>query len=248
LEGQKLKADRSYAKWLTNNVQRHKQPGYSIVVLSLKAKDTPPGDVSDSQMLKVADLADQYSLERLVVTHSQNLVLTDVETQQLPALYAKLVELDMATPNFERVTDAICCPGLDYCSLANARSIPVSLAIAERFADIDFQDDIGRCSIKISGCINACGHHHIGNIGILGIDKHGEEAYQLMLGGCESDSASIGKVLGPAFKQDEVVDAVDSILRKYLQIRTGQDETFLECFRRLGMQPFKDAAYASHQE
>jgi sulfite reductase (NADPH) hemoprotein beta-component len=248
LAGQQLSKDRIYAQWLKNNVQPHKQPGYSAVVLSLKAAGTPPGDVSDTQMDAIAALADDFSLERLIVTHTQNLVLSDVQSRRLPELYQRLVALDMATPNFERVTDAICCPGLDYCSLANARSIPVSLALSERFADIDYQNDIGQCSIKISGCINACGHHHVGNIGILGIDKHGEEAYQLMLGGCESDSASIGKVLGPAFNQDDVVDAVANILDKYLQLRSGVEETFLQCFRRLGMQPFKEAAYASNQE
>jgi sulfite reductase (NADPH) hemoprotein beta-component len=238
-----LSSDRTYGVWVRNNVAAHKQPGYSCVVLSLKAPKIPPGDVSDTQMDRVAELSDRYSFGRVVVTHQQNLVLPDVRIQDLPALHADLVALDMATPNFERVTDAICCPGLDFCALANARSIPVSLAIAERFADIDYQNDIGKCSIKISGCINACGHHHVGNIGILGIDKHGEEAYQLMLGGCESDEASIGKVIGPAFPQDQVVDAIDAVLRKYLSLRDSEEETFLHCFRRVGMQPFKEAAY-----
>ncbi len=247
LQGQQLSADRRYAQWLKNNVRPHKQKGYGIVVLSLKAKDTPPGDVSDTQMDAIADLSDQYSLGHIVVTHQQNLVFPDVRQKDLPELYQRLCALDMATPNFERVTDAICCPGLDYCALANARSIPVALQIAERFENVDYQDDIGPCSVKISGCINACGHHHVGNIGILGIDKHGHEAYQLMLGGCESDSASLGKVIGPAFSQDEVVDALEKVLRKYLDVRESEEETFLACFRRVGMQPFKEAAYASDQ-
>ncbi len=238
-----LSGDRAYGVWVKNNVTPHKQPGYASVVLSLKTPGIPPGDVSDTQMDRVAEISDSYSFGRIVVTHQQNLVLPDVRVADLPALHAELVALDMATPNFERVTDAICCPGLDFCALANARSIPVSLAIAERFADIDYQNDIGKCSIKISGCINACGHHHVGNIGILGIDKHGEEAYQLMLGGCESDEASLGKVIGPAFPQDQVVDAIDKVLRKYLSLRESEDETFLHCFRRVGMQPFKEAAY-----
>ncbi len=246
LAAAQLTGDRRYGQWLRNNVQPHKQPGYSIVVLSLKTPGIPPGDVSDTQMDAVANLADKFSMGRVVVTHAQNLVLSDVKQQDLPELFTQLVKLDMATPNFDRVTDAICCPGLDYCALANARSIPVALEISERFADIDYQNDIGQCSIKISGCINACGHHHVGNIGILGIDKHGEEHYQLMLGGCESDSASIGKVVGPAFKQGEVVGALENVLRKYLDVRSSEDETFLECFRRLGMQPFKEAAYANH--
>ncbi len=247
LQAQQLSGDRAYAQWLKNNVRSHKQPGYSIVVLSLKAKDTPPGDVSDTQMDAIADLSDKYSLGHIVVTHQQNLVFPDVRQKDLPELYQALAKLDMATPNFERVTDAICCPGLDYCALANARSIPVALQIAERFENIDYQDDIGPCSVKISGCINACGHHHVGNIGILGIDKHGQEAYQLMLGGCESDEASLGKVIGPAFSQDEVVDALENVLRKYVEVRLSEDETFIQCFRRLGMQPFKEAAYASDQ-
>jgi sulfite reductase (NADPH) hemoprotein beta-component len=248
LLAQELSSDRRYAEWLKNNVRPHKQPGYNSVVLSLKAANTPPGDVSDTQLDAIAELADDFSFGQVVATHQQNLVLADVESQRLRELYQRLVALDMATPNHERVTDAICCPGLDYCSLANARSIPVALQLAERFADIDYQNDIGPCSIKISGCINACGHHHVGNIGILGIDKHGEEAYQLMLGGCESDSASIGKVLGPAFTQESVVDAVSAILNRYLELRDNPEETFLSCLRRVGMQPFKDAAYASHQE
>jgi sulfite reductase (NADPH) hemoprotein beta-component len=248
LAAQQLTQERGYGNWLKNNVRAHKQPGYCIVVLSLKAPGIPPGDVSDTQMESVADLSDAYSLGHVVVTHQQNLVLPDVRLRDLPALHAKLAELDMATPNFERLTDAICCPGLDYCTLANARSIPVALKIAERFADIDYQNDVGPCSVKISGCINACGHHHVGNIGILGIDKHGAEAYQLTLGGCESDAASLGRVIGPAFSEEAVVEAIGAVLGRYLTTRTSPDETFLQCFRRVGMQPFKEAAYADHQE
>jgi sulfite reductase (NADPH) hemoprotein beta-component len=225
------------------NVLRHKVPGYRIVVLTVKHKDNPPGDVSDTQFDAVADLADQYSFGQAVVMHTQNLVLTDVKESDLPALYQRLLALEFATPNYRLLTDQICCPGLDYCALANARSIPISLELNRRFDDLDYLNDIGPCSIKISGCINACGHHHIANIGILGINKHGEEAYQLTLGGNDSDSASIGRILGPSFDEHGVVDAVAQVIETYLELRTSEEETFLECYRRLGDKPFKAAVY-----
>ena len=237
-------ADRKYARWLSQNVRPHKVPGYSSVVLTLKEKGTPPGDISDTQMDAVADLADRYSFGHLVATHTQNLVFRDVKAGELPDLYARLVELGMATPNFSLLTDMICCPGLDYCGLANARSIPVADKLTARFDDLDYLHDIGPCSVKISGCINACGHHHIANIGVLGINKQGVEAYQLTLGGHDSDSASIGKILGPAFDEDGRVDAVEKVIETYVAQRNGGDETFLECYRRLGPGPFKEAAYA----
>lgn len=243
LLNQRLRGDRVYARWLENNVRQHKQPGYVCVALSLKQPGVAPGDVSDSQLDAIADLADRFSFSRVVVTHAQNLVLPDVELAQLREVYEQLQRWRLATPNHERITDSICCPGLDYCSLANARSIPVALELAERFDDLDYQNDIGPCSVKISGCINACGHHHVGNIGILGIDKHGGEAYQLMLGGSESDDASLGKVLGPALSPDRIIDAVENVVRRYLELRAGQEETFLECLRRLGLEPFRAAAY-----
>jgi sulfite reductase (NADPH) hemoprotein beta-component len=246
LKAAQLGADRNYALWLSHNVKPHKRTGYRAVVLSLKTKGIPPGDASDSQLDAVADLADQFSLGRVVVTHAQNLVFPHVRADHLAELYTALARLDMATPNADHVTDIICCPGLDFCTLANARSIPLALQLSERFDDLDFMNDIGPCSIKISGCINACGHHHVGNIGILGIDKHGDEAYQLMLGGCESDQASIGKVIGPAFSESAVVDAVAAVLRRYLELRDSDEETFIQCFRRLGLAPFKEAAYASN--
>jgi sulfite reductase (NADPH) hemoprotein beta-component len=242
----KLSSNRDLGRWVEHNVLPHKQPGYSIVVLSLKHKDTPPGDLSDTQIDDVADLADRYSFGQVVVTHTQNLILPDVKSSDLPALYQRLVELDMATPNFEHLTDVISCPGLDFCALANARSIPIAQQIMQRFDDIDFLDDLGEVSVKISGCINACGHHHIGNIGILGIDKGGEEFYQLLLGGSPSDDASIGKILGPAFSQDEIVNAVDKLLKTYLSLRSNESERFIETYRRLGEGPFKEAVYANH--
>jgi sulfite reductase (NADPH) hemoprotein beta-component len=246
LRGQELGKNRDYGRWLQQNVLQHKVPGYRIVVLTMKQKDNPPGDVSDTQFDAVADLADEFSFGHVVVTHTQNLVLRDVKVTDLPRLYDKLVALDMATANYSLLTDIICCPGLDYCALANARAIPVALELNRRFDNLDYLHDIGPCSIKISGCINACGHHHVANIGILGINKQGEEAYQLTLGGNDSDSASIGKILGPAFDERTVVDAVEKVVEVYLQRRDSEDETFLECYRRLGDKPFKERVYASH--
>lgn len=244
LERAQLGSDRAFAQWVKTNVRAHKVNGYKIAVISLKAKGVPPGDVSDTQMDAIADLADKYSFGRMVVTHTQNIVFPDVQAQQLRELHAALTTLDLATANFELVTDSICCPGLDFCALANARSIPLALELRERFDAFDYAQDIGQCSVKISGCINACGHHHVGNIGLLGIDKHGHEAYQIMLGGCESDQASLGKIIGPALPPEHVVDAVEAILKRYVETRKGPDETFLQCFRRVGMEPFKEAAYA----
>ncbi|MDX2051376.1 MAG: nitrite/sulfite reductase [Polyangiaceae bacterium] len=241
-----LSPNRDYSRWVTNNVRGHKQPGYSIVILSLKHPKIPPGDVSDTQMDAVADLSERFGFGRIVVTHTQDLVLPDVKSSDLPHLFAELQKLDMATPNFERVTDIICCPGLDYCALANARSIPIAAQISERFEAIDYLDDIGEVSVKISGCINACGHHHIGNIGILGIDKSGEEAYQLLLGGDPGNSASIGTILGPAMDGEKVVDAVEAVLRRYLSVRESPEERFIDAYRRLGAAPFKEAVYANH--
>ncbi len=241
-----LSSKRELAQWVKVNTRPHKVPGYICAVISLKAKARPAGDATDAQLGAIADLADRYSFGRVVVTHTQNLVLPDVRVKDLEALHAALVELDLASANFERAGDVICCPGLDFCALANARSIPVALELRERFDAFDYQQDIGPCSIKISGCINACGHHHVGNIGILGIDKHGQEAYQLMLGGCESDAASLGKVIGPAFSPESVVDAVEAVLKRYIELRQNGAETFIECFRRVGMEPFKEAAYARH--
>ncbi|HTV21479.1 MAG TPA: nitrite/sulfite reductase [Polyangiaceae bacterium] len=246
LRGAALGKDREYARWLQQNVQPHKVPGYRSVVLTMKQKNNPPGDVSDTQFDAVADLADEFSFGFVNITHTQNMVLRDVKEADLPRLHERLVALEMATPNYSLLTDIICCPGLDYCALANARAIPVALQLNQRFDNLDYLNDIGPCSIKISGCINACGHHHVANIGILGINKQGEEAYQLTLGGNDSDSASIGKILGPAFDEKDVVDAVAKVIQVYLGARHSEDETFLECYRRVGDKPFKEQVYASH--
>ncbi len=246
LGGFRLSKDRQFGRWAQHNVALHKVPGYSAVYLSLKEKDTPPGDVSDSQMEAIAQLADDFSFGELVATHTQNLVLPHVETTRLPELYARLVELDIASPNVDLITDIICCPGLDYCDLANARSIPQALELSERFENLDYQHDIGELNIKMSGCINACGHHHVGHIGILGINKRGEEAYQLALGGAPGNDASFGKIVGPAFPPDKIVDAVETVVKRYLEVRSDDEERFLDCYRRVGMQPFKEALYGAH--
>ena len=235
--------DEDLARWARNNVVEHKQPGYSAATLSLKEKDTPPGDLSDTQMDAVAELADRFSMGELSVTHTQNLVLPHVRTQDLTSLHQALSELDLATANVNRLTDIICCPGLDFCNLANARSIPVAEELAQRFDDLDYLDDLGDLSLKISGCINACGHHHVGHIGILGIDKRGVEHYQLMIGGSAGDDASIGKILGKAFARDEIVDAVEKLLRAYIDVRDSPEEPLLATYRRVGPDPFRDKVY-----
>jgi sulfite reductase (NADPH) hemoprotein beta-component len=243
LDAWMLGRDREFGNWIKNNIVRHKVPGYSAVVISVKVPGIPPGDVTHEQLDAVAGLADRYSFGEVVVTHTQNLVLPNVKTSDLPQLHADLVALNLGKSNINKLTDVITCPGLDYCDLANARSIPVSLEIQERFDRADYLNDLGEVSIKISGCINACGHHHVGNIGILGIDKRGVEFYQLMLGGSPGNDASIGKILGPALPQEQVVDAVEKILARYIEIRESADEKFLETVRRVGFEPFKQAAY-----
>ncbi|MBA3498906.1 MAG: nitrite/sulfite reductase [Myxococcota bacterium] len=238
-----LGRDRELGNWVKNNVVRHKVPGYSAVVISVKVPEVPPGDITDTQLDAIATVADRYSFGEVVVTHTQNLVLPNVKTSDLKSLHAELVALDLGKANVGKLTDVITCPGLDYCDLANARSIPLSLEIAERFDRIDYLNDLGEVSIKISGCINACGHHHVGNIGILGIDKRGEEYYQLMLGGSPGNDASIGKILGAALAQGEIIDAVEKVLSRYLEVRESTDERFVETVRRVGLDPFKHAVY-----
>jgi len=237
------RGDPDFAMWLDQNVHSHKQPGYAIATISLKPVGGIPGDATAEQMDLIADLAERFAHDEIRVTHSQNLVLAHVCKADLYALWTALDEAGLATPNLDLVTDIIACPGLDYCALANARSIPVAQKIAERFADLDRQHDIGELKIKISGCINACGHHHAGHIGILGVDKKGEEAYQLSLGGSGAEDASLAKILGPGFSEAGVVDAVEKVIEAYRTVRTGPDERFLDTYRRLGADPFKAAVY-----
>jgi sulfite reductase (NADPH) hemoprotein beta-component len=251
LAAAKLGKDREHARWVAANVVPHRVPGYAIVQLSTKSREACPGDVTADQMDAIAALADRFGTGRVVVTHRQNLVLPDVRIGDLRELHAALRELGFATPNLDRITDVIACPGLDYCDLANARSIPIAKAIQERFDDVDRMHDLGPVTLNVSGCINACGHHHVGNIGVLGIDKQGEEFYQVTLGGSAREDASLGKVLGRALSGDELPDAIARVLDAYATLRLrgegedGEDETFLETFRRVGTAPFKEAMYAS---
>jgi len=238
------RSDVAFALWLDQNVHAHKQPGYAIATISLKPPRGIPGDASANQMDLIADLAAKYAHDEIRVTHSQNLVLAHVRKTDLYALWTALDAADLAAANLDLVTDIIACPGLDYCALANARSIPVAQKIAARFADLDRQHDIGEMKIKISGCINACGHHHAGHIGILGVDKKGEEAYQLSLGGSAAEDTSLAKILGPAFSEAGVVDAVEKVIEAYREVRSSPAERFLDTYRRVGPEPFKAAVYA----
>jgi sulfite reductase (NADPH) hemoprotein beta-component len=238
-----LGRDRELANFVQNNVARHKQPGYAAVVVSLKQKDVPPGDMTDEQMEAFAALSERFGFGELRITHTQNLVLPDVRIRDLPELHGELAKLGLATPNYNKLTDVIACPGLDYCALANARSIPLALEVMQRFEDIDYQNDLGELNLKISGCINACGHHHIGNIGILGIDKGGIEFYQIMLGGSAGHDASLGEFLGKALPQEQVVDALTKVLTCYLGLRHAVEDRLIDVVRRVGLSPFKEAVY-----
>jgi len=236
------KGDADFANWLKSNVSTHRMPGYAIATISLKPIGGVPGDATAEQMDALADLMDQHGIAEIRVSHEQNLVLPHVRKKDLPVIHARLKELGLATPNAGLITDIIACPGLDYCDLANARSIPIAQKISERFADLDRQHHIGELKIKISGCINACGHHHAGHIGILGVDKKGVEYYQLQLGGSGAEDASIGEILGPGFGKDEIADAVERVIGAYLDLR-NDGERFLDTYRRVGIVPFKNVAY-----
>ena len=236
-------ADPAFARFARNNVHPHKAPGHAIVDISLKAPGETPGDCSSDQMDAIADIADRYGHGDVRVTHEQNLVLPHVRQGDLPAVFAALQAIGLATPNIGLISDIIACPGLDYCALANARAIPVAQDIAQRFAQQDRAELIGELKIKISGCINACGHHHVGHIGILGVDKKGEEFYQLSLGGSGAEDATLAQILGPAVPFDKVTDAVEALVDTYLRERLD-GERFLDTFRRAGMEPFKEAVYA----
>ncbi|MBD8545798.1 nitrite/sulfite reductase [Sphingomonas sp. CFBP 8760] len=236
------RSDPDFAVWLDQNVVAHKQAGYAIVTVSLKPAGGIPGDASSAQIDLVADLAERYSFDELRVTHAQNLVLPHVRKADLYAIWEALRDAGLAEANLDLITDIIACPGLDYCSLANARSIPLAQKIATRFADPVRQRDLGELKLKISGCINACGHHHAGHIGILGVDKKGTENYQLSLGGSGAEDVSLGKITGPGFDEDGVVDAIERATDTYVSLREP-GERFLDTYRRVGMQPFKEAIY-----
>ena len=241
----RLAKDSAFAQWVETNVHAHKMPGYAIVTVSLKPHGGIPGDITDVQMEALADLAERFSFAELRATHEQNIVLADVEKSALYDLWLAMVAEGLATPNAGLLTDIICCPGLDFCNLANARSIPISQQISQRFDNLARLHDIGPLRIKISGCINACGHHHVGHIGILGVEKKGTELYQVSLGGSAEADAALGDIIGPAFAAGEVVDAVETIVRIYLGLRED-GEVFLETYRRVGLEPFRGALYATH--
>ncbi len=236
-------AERAFARWLERNVRAHRVPGYCAVVLSLKPVGVAPGDVTDAQLDAIADLADRYAFGEARVTHHQNLVLADVRRDDLPELWRALKAQGFATPTIGTLSDIICCPGGDFCSLANAKSIPIAEAIQREFDDLDYLYDLGDLTLNISGCMNACGHHHVGNIGILGVDKKGEEFYQIQIGGEAGSRAALGQVLGPSFYAPEVPGIIGRILDVYVQQR-HDGETFIETYRRLGVEPFKDSVYA----
>jgi len=240
-------SDRAFATWFNNSVNRHKVPGYAIVTLSLKPEGGTPGDATAEQMEIIADLADRYSFGEIRVGHEQNLVLPHVRQRELPALWRSLEAIGVALPNVGLVSDIIACPGLDYCSLANARSIPVAQELTRRFRDLDVARSLGRLHINISGCINACGHHHVGHIGILGVEKNGEEYYQVTIGGRADEEAELGTLIGPAVPYAEVADVVEDIASAYLELREQPDELFIDTVKRLGIEPFKERVYATRQ-
>ena len=239
--------NKAFARWVRHNVAPHKVTGYSIANISLKPVGGIPGDATADEMRTVAGLAERYSFGEIRVAHEQNLVLPDVATRDLYALWQALETAGLATPNLNLVSDIIACPGMDYCSLATARSIPVAQAISRRFADLSGQEDVGDLHINISGCINACGHHHVAHLGILGLEKKGVESYQITLGGSADENAAIGQLVGPGFAADEIVDAVEAVVRVYLDGRKGREERFLDFFRRVGIKHFKEALYAPAQ-
>ena len=218
-------------------------PGYAIVSISLKKTGVPPGDATSDQMDSIANLADRYSFGELRVSHEQNLILADVRQSDLLSLWQQLKVLGLATPNIGLLTDIVCCPGGDFCSLANAKSIPIAEAIQRRFDDLDYLHDIGELDLNISGCMNACGHHHVGHIGVLGVDKNGSEWYQVTIGGTQGEHAAIGRVIGPSFAAHEMPDVVANLIETYID-RRHEDERFVDTVRRLGIEPFKERVYA----
>ncbi len=233
-----------FERWFGRNVHPHRVPGYAAVTLSLKKTGVPTGDVSADQMDAIATLAERYCFGEIRVTHEQNLVFAHVEHRKLPSLWKELRALGLATPNIGLLTDIICCPGGDFCGLANAVSIQVAQAIQERFDELDTLHDIGELDLNISGCINACGHHHVGHIGILGVDKAGEEWYQVTIGGRQGDTASIGKIIGPSFSRAEIPDVIEQLIATYVDLRESDAERFVDVVQRTGLAPFKEAVYA----
>ena len=244
LSDEQIPNEGPFGAWAKRNVHKHKKPGYAAVTLSLKKTGVPPGDVTSDQMDAIADLADRYSFGELRVSHEQNLILADVRQRDLEALWGEARSLGLATPNIGLLTNIIACPGGDFCSLANAKSIPVAQALQERFDDLDYLHDIGELDLNISGCMNACGHHHVGHIGILGVDKNGEEWYQVEIGGAQAPAA-LGKVIGPSFARAEVPDVIEKLVETYLETRDSEAERFVDVVHRVGVEPFKKAVYGN---
>jgi sulfite reductase (NADPH) hemoprotein beta-component len=236
--------NRAFGNWVKRNVHPHKVPGYAIVTLSLKRPGVPPGDVTSDQMDAIADLADRYSFGELSASHEQNLILRDVRQADLFELWTRLKPLGLATPNIGLLTDIVCCPGGDFCSLANAKSIPIAEAITRRFDDLDYLHDIGEIDLNMSGCMNACGQHHIGHIGVLGVDKSGAEWYQVSIGGAQGNDPSLGKVIGPSFAASDMPDVISRLIETYIDHRHAE-ERFIDTVRRVGIEPFKERVYAT---
>ncbi|MEZ2332496.1 nitrite/sulfite reductase [Mesorhizobium sp. RCC_202] len=235
---------KGFSEWLDQNVVTHRHPDYAAVTISLKGIGEVPGDASDSQMEAVADIAEKYAFDELRVSHEQNLILPHVARADLKAVYDALVDIGLATANSNLISDIIACPGLDYCALATARSIPIAQEISQRFASLERQREIGELKLKISGCINACGHHHVGHIGILGVEKKGSELYQVTLGGSADENTSVGEIIGRGFSSEEITDAIEQIVDTYLGLRLNPNERFIDAYRRVGPAPFKEALYA----
>ena len=238
-----VRADSGFRAWAATNVAAHKAPGYGIVTVSLKPVGGIPGDATSEQMRALADVAERYGHDELRVSHEQNIIIPHIHRAHIPSAYEALKEVGLATPNIGLASDIIACPGMDYCALATARSIPIAQEISSRFKELGLEDRIGPLKIKISGCINACGHHHVGHIGILGLDRAGVENYQITLGGDATETAAIGEKTGPGFSADDLVPALERLAGRYLEVRQSKDETFLESYRRLGSAPFKEALY-----
>ena len=236
-----------FKQWVKQNVINHKIKGYSVVMVSLKSPGKPPGDMNAIQMNELSQLSHDYSFGEIRVTHEQNILLPHVENKRIYDLWIKLKKIGLSTPNIGLISDIICCPGMDYCALATARSIPISQKISHSFNNYGEQKNIGDLKIKISGCINACGHHHVGNIGILGLDKNGEESYQITLGGSATENASIGEIVGPSFPESELMGALNTILKTYKKYRISEDEDFLKVFNRIGINEFKKDLYDNPQ-
>ncbi|MXY32649.1 MAG: nitrite/sulfite reductase, partial [Boseongicola sp. SB0664_bin_43] len=237
------KADPAFRSWTDTNLARHKADGYAIVTVSLKAHGATPGDATSDQMRALADLAERFGHDELRISHEQNVIMPHVHKSDLPAVHSILRDHGLATANVGLISDIIACPGMDYCALATARSIPIAQEIAQRFDELRLEHGIGELKIKISGCINACGHHHVGHIGILGLDRAGVENYQITLGGDGTETAAIGQRAGPGFPAEEIVPAIERLVQAYLDLRSDREESFLQTFRRLGIGPFKAALY-----